>query len=55
MSALLSQLAAVAGLVLAALALCLVVRALWAEIGPMIALLFRRAPAAEDEDGRLPR
>ena len=56
MSALLSQLAAVAGLVLAGVVFCLVARALWAEIGPMIALLFRRAVVvAEDEEGRLPR
>lgn len=55
MSALLSQLAGIAGLILAGLVFCLIARALWAEIGPMIALLFRRTPAAEDEDGRLPR
>lgn len=55
MSALLSQLATIAGLVVVGLVAGLVARALWAEIGPMIALLFRRTPAAEDEDGRLPR
>ena len=51
MSALLSQLATIAGLVVAGLVACLVARALWAEIGPMIALIFRRAPVvAEDEE-----
>jgi hypothetical protein len=52
MSGILSQLAAVAGLVAAAIVFCIVARALWAEIGPMLALLFRRAPlrALRDED-----
>ena len=52
MSGILSQLAAVAGLVAAAIVVCIVARALWAEIGPMLALLFRRAPlpALRDED-----
>ena len=53
MSGILSQLAAAAGLVAAALVFCIVARALWAEIGPMIALLFRRAPLpalSEDDD-----
>jgi hypothetical protein len=48
---LLSQLAAVTGFVAAGLLFYVLVKALWAEIGPMIRLLFRRASrTAPDED-----
>jgi len=48
----LSQLAAAAGVVAALLLLWIVLKALWAEIGPMLALLFRRdrMVALQDED-----
>jgi len=38
----LSQLAAAAGVLAALILLYAVLKALWAEIGPMVALLFRR-------------
>jgi hypothetical protein len=47
----LSQLVAVAAFVAAALLFYVVVKALWAEIGPMLGLLFHRgAHTALDED-----
>jgi hypothetical protein len=48
----LSQLAAAAGVIAALLLLWIVLKALWAEIGPMLALLFRRdrTVALQDED-----
>lgn len=56
MSALVPHFATVAGLILAGFIACLIVRALWAEIGPMLALLFRRSPlAADDEEPRARR
>jgi hypothetical protein len=50
----LSQLAAVAGVLAALLLLWIVLKALWAEIGPMLALLFRRdrKVALQDDDER---
>jgi len=51
---LLSQLAAAAGVLAALVLLYLLARALWAEIGPMVSLLFRRdRMAALDEDDKL--
>jgi hypothetical protein len=50
----LSQLATVIGLIAAALVIYVVVKALWAEIGPMVRLLFRRVPQpAREEDDRI--
>jgi hypothetical protein len=52
----LSQLAAAAGIVAALILLCWVVKALWAEIGPMLSLLFRRdrrIALQEDDDIKL--
>jgi hypothetical protein len=49
----LSQLGLTIGAVAALLVVCLVLKALWAEIGPMLALLFRREPLPvlnEDDD-----
>jgi hypothetical protein len=49
----LSELAAIIGFVGAAFRFYAVLRALWAEIGPMIGLLFHRGAhtALEDDDG----
>ena len=49
----LSELAAIIAFVGAAFLFYAVLRALWAEIGPMIALLFHRGAHAplEDDDG----
>ena len=46
------QLAAAAGVVVAVILLYAVLKALWAEIGPMLALLFRRdrMVALEEDD-----
>ena len=50
----LSQLATLIGLVAAALVIWVAARALWAEIGPMVRLIFRRVPlAAREEDDRM--
>ena len=48
----LSQLAAAAGVLAAVILLYAVLKALWAEIGPMLALLFRRdrMVALQDEE-----
>ena len=54
----LSQLAAAAGLVAALVLLWMVLKALWAEIGPMLALLFRRdrmVALQDDEEIKLKR
>jgi hypothetical protein len=54
----LSQLAAAAGVVAALVLLWMVLKALWAEIGPMLALLFRRdrmVPLQDDEEINLKR
>lgn len=48
----LSQLAGLAGILAAALVFCWLARALWAEIGPMVRLLFRRAAPAKRGDER---
>jgi hypothetical protein len=51
----LSQLGFIIGAVAALLVAGLVLKALWAEIGPMIALLFRREPLpllSEDDERR---
>jgi hypothetical protein len=54
MDAFLSQLATVIGLIASALVICIVVRALWAEIGPMVRLIFRRVPlTGREEDERM--
>lgn len=49
----LSQLATLIGLMAAAFVIYIVAKALWAEIGPMVRLLFRRIPlTAGEEDDR---
>jgi len=52
----LSQLAAAAGVLAALIILYAVLKALWAEIGPVVALLFRRdrmVALQEDDDIKL--
>ena len=46
----LSQLITIAAFVVAGLAIYLVLKALWAEIGPMVRLLFHRVPRTLDDD-----
>jgi hypothetical protein len=52
-SAFLSELAAVTAFVAAAFLVYVLAKALWAEIGPMICLLFRRTSqtASNEDDG----
>ena len=45
----LSQLATVVAFVAVALVFYVVAKALWAEIGPMVRLMFRRVPQARRE------
>jgi hypothetical protein len=47
---LLPQLAMVLGFIAGALICCVIARALWSEIGPMVRLMFRRASRTRSND-----
>ena len=49
----LSQLATLIGLIAAALVIWVVAKALWAEIGPMVRLVFRRVQTSGEHDDRM--
>ena len=49
----LSQLVTVFGLIAVALVFWYVVKALWAEIGPMVRLVFRRVQTSGEHDDRM--
>ena len=49
----LSQLATVFGFIAVALVFWYVARALWAEIGPMVRLVFRRVQTSGEHDDRM--